>query len=141
MATLISIPVTTRQAGSYTFPAPNGNQFTIPATVTQATFIFNISLADKLSAGKHAEWLFEVSADNGAHWQFAAGAGWTSYGPGGFTNIVTGAVNPDPTLTIKVFRAPRPEMNDPGKNWRGWLIRGGVVLPQSLGAGVTITTS
>ncbi len=124
---LVVVPIGTRPAATYTFPDPGGAQVPVPNDVTVATFVVNISLADKLAVGKTFAWEFWFSADNGATWVFHNGGGFTSFGPGGFTDHL-GNVNPDPVLNISVG------------DKRGQLIRGIIRLPQPIDLGVTIST-
>jgi len=125
---LVVVPISLRPAGSYVFPNPGGNQVAVPTDVSEARFVMNIDLADKLSVGKTLSWEFYFSSDNGQTWQFRNGGGWTSYGPAGFFNAFLNEWNPDPILLVPV--ADR----------RGQLIQGRFVLSQPLNVGVTITT-
>lgn len=125
---LVVVPISTRPEGEYIFPDPSGNQVTVPADVSIATFVVNLSLTDKLAVGKTFAWEFWFSADNGQTWTFRNGGGFTSFGPGGFTDFL-GNVNPDPVLRLRVI------------DKRGQLIRGVLRLPQALDVGVTISTS
>ncbi len=124
---LVVVPIQTRVAGSYTFPDPAGSQVPVPVDVSTATFVLNISLADKLAVGKTLAWEFWFSPNGATGWTFRNGGGWTSYGPGGFTNYL-GVVNPDPVLSVPVV------------DKRGQFIRGVLRVDQVTDIGVTVST-
>ncbi len=129
---LVVVPIGTRAAGTYTFPDPAGTQVVIPSDITQATFTINIALADKLAVGKKLSARFYFSNDT---WQTviaSTGGAWISYGPAGFFSAYLNQWNPDPSITV-------PIVNN-SINYRGYLIRGVIVLDQTIDVGVTITT-
>ena len=126
---LVTVPINTRPAATYTFPI-GPQPVLIPADASKVTFTINIALADKLAAlgSKSFAWGFSTSNDNGQTWQFLAGGTWISYGPDGFFSAYLNEWNPDPRLILDVTQR------------RGQPLRGELILNQSLEAGVTITT-
>jgi hypothetical protein len=124
MATInaVSIAPSLRPANTYTFSPAQP----IPAKVTAARFTIPIALSDKLAVGKTFSWAFQVSADSGQTWDLVNAGAWASYGPGGHPADEFGPANPDPFIEINLSA------------YAGQLLRGRLVLPQPLTAGVTI---
>jgi hypothetical protein len=125
MADVVTIPKGNRQAGTYTFTAPD------PIPVGRiAMLTVTLDEADKLAVGKTLTWQFFVLADAGATPVFVNGSTWTSYGPGGLT-----VTDPDGTVRVN----PDPRLTCPIANHTGKLLRGVFVLSAALRAGVVIS--
>ena len=128
MATVVAVSSRPRQAGAYTFQAPDA----VPSGVTEVIFTLTIDLADKLATGKMVTWGFEFSSDNGATWSLGNQGTWDSYGPAGLTytdldgTLVT---NPDPRISLSLT------------DRAGQRLRGTLVLSDALRTGVVITVT
>lgn len=122
---VVTINPANRQAGIYTFEAPQP----VPVDVTQAVFTLTVDIADKLAVGKTVAWGFEFSADDGQTWTLGNRGTWQSYGPDGFTftdlngNVVT---NPDPQIIVGLSART------------GHRFRGTLTLSDALRTGVVI---
>lgn len=97
--TIASVPMQLRPAGTIIAPLPQANQIAVPLDATLAQFQLLIAPADKAAVGNTLRWSFEFSTDNGQTWVETNAAGWTSYGPDGYTNR-DGVFDPDPSLDI-----------------------------------------
>ena len=128
MATVVAVSSRPRQAGAYTFHAPDA----VPSGVAEVIFTLTIDLADKLASGKSVRWGFEFSTDGGATWTLGNQGTWDSYGPAGFIHTdLDGTVvsNPDPRISLAL------------SDRVGQRLRGTLVLSNALRTGVVITVT
>lgn len=100
--------------------------FTLPSTITSVKISANLQLADKLAVGKTLEVHIYISPDGGTTFPTEVGFGWTSYGPGGFTD--RNGTNPDPSVSFN------PSV------YAGQQAKIVMILPQALTVGATVDT-